>query len=157
MYNFFSTRIKLTLFSHIDDSVFQADFYIRVFVRVHEGKRGAALSSMSRMMVHQSTRCPSFHIQPMGTWLTTRLYLWNMHHIYSRTSLDFSAHHITSLLPIIMISLYHSGSEAICEGREDSIRASNFERPCRVRGNWGGHEDRRALLERTHTRSMGRR
>lgn len=67
MYNFFSTRIILAHVSHIYNSVFKADFYIRVFVRVHEGKRGAALSSMSRMMVHQSTRCPSFHIQPMGT------------------------------------------------------------------------------------------
>lgn len=42
------------------------DFYVRVFVRVFESPVEVKRSSMKRGMVHQSTQCPSFFVQPLG-------------------------------------------------------------------------------------------
>ena len=42
------------------------DFYIRVFVRVYESPAEVKRSSIRRIMIHQSTQCPSFYLQPMG-------------------------------------------------------------------------------------------
>jgi tRNA (guanine26-N2/guanine27-N2)-dimethyltransferase len=42
------------------------DFYIRVFVRVFESPVEVKKSCLRRVMVHQSTQCPSFHLQPLG-------------------------------------------------------------------------------------------
>jgi len=45
------------------------DFYVRVFVRVFESPLEVKKSLTRRMMVHQSTQCESFYMQPMGTTL----------------------------------------------------------------------------------------
>ena len=42
------------------------DFYIRVFVRVFDSPQDVKRSLLRRMMVHQSTHCESFYLQPMG-------------------------------------------------------------------------------------------
>jgi tRNA (guanine26-N2/guanine27-N2)-dimethyltransferase len=42
------------------------DFYVRVFVRVFESPVEVKRSSMKRGMLHQSTQCPSFFVQPLG-------------------------------------------------------------------------------------------
>jgi tRNA (guanine26-N2/guanine27-N2)-dimethyltransferase len=42
------------------------DFYIRVFVRVFESPLEVKKSSLKRIMVYQSTQCPSFYIHRLG-------------------------------------------------------------------------------------------
>ena len=42
------------------------DFYVRVFVRVFESPAEVKKSCLRRSYVYQSTRCPSFYLQPMA-------------------------------------------------------------------------------------------
>jgi tRNA (guanine26-N2/guanine27-N2)-dimethyltransferase len=42
------------------------DFYVRVFVRVYESPSEVKRSCLRRCMVHQSTQCPSFFVQPLA-------------------------------------------------------------------------------------------
>ena len=42
------------------------DFYIRVFVRVLESPAEVKKSSLKRIMVHQSTLCPSFYVNKLS-------------------------------------------------------------------------------------------
>ncbi len=48
------------------------DFYIRVFVRVFESPQDVKRSLLRRMLVHQSTQCESFYLQPMGATKLTK-------------------------------------------------------------------------------------
>lgn len=43
------------------------DYYIRVFVRVHESPVEVKKSMCKRAMVHQSNLCSSYYLQPMGS------------------------------------------------------------------------------------------
>eukprot|EP00614_Pseudopedinella_elastica_P005243 CAMPEP_0172598562 /NCGR_PEP_ID=MMETSP1068-20121228/18596_1 /TAXON_ID=35684 /ORGANISM="Pseudopedinella elastica, Strain CCMP716" /LENGTH=636 /DNA_ID=CAMNT_0013398471 /DNA_START=37 /DNA_END=1947 /DNA_ORIENTATION=+ len=42
------------------------DFYVRVFVRVFESAAEVKRTCLKRGYVHQSVRCPSFHLQPVA-------------------------------------------------------------------------------------------
>jgi len=46
------------------------DFYVRVFVRVFESPAEVKNSCLKRAMVHQSTQCSSFYIQPIASALS---------------------------------------------------------------------------------------
>lgn len=42
------------------------DFYVRVFIRVHDSPAQVKNSCLKNILVYQSTQCPSFYIQPIG-------------------------------------------------------------------------------------------
>ncbi len=42
------------------------DFYVRVFIRVHDSPVQVKNSCLKNILVYQSTQCPSFYIQPIG-------------------------------------------------------------------------------------------
>jgi tRNA (guanine26-N2/guanine27-N2)-dimethyltransferase len=42
------------------------DFYVRVFVRIHESPAEVKRSSLKRAFVYQSTQCASFYLQPLS-------------------------------------------------------------------------------------------
>jgi tRNA (guanine26-N2/guanine27-N2)-dimethyltransferase len=49
------------------------DFYVRVFVRVYESQVDVKRTLEKRLMLYQSTQCPTFHTQHMGkVWPTKR-------------------------------------------------------------------------------------
>jgi tRNA (guanine26-N2/guanine27-N2)-dimethyltransferase len=49
------------------------DFYVRVFVRVYESQVDVKRTLEKRLMLYQSTQCPTFHTQAMGkVWPTKR-------------------------------------------------------------------------------------
>lgn len=43
------------------------DFYVRVFVRVFESPAEVKRSALKRCMIYQSTQCPAFYVQPVGS------------------------------------------------------------------------------------------
>ena len=46
--------------------------YGTVFVRVFESPAEVKKSCLRRVMVHQSTQCPSFFVQPLGAYVRLR-------------------------------------------------------------------------------------
>lgn len=48
------------------------DFYIRVFVRVYESPLEVKRSLLKRSMIFQSTQCPAYFLQPLGSSSATR-------------------------------------------------------------------------------------